>query len=183
MVSLVAFAISCFVFIQFWWGIFNHFAFSNNVVLFIYFFVTLKQVRKDLSPITTQNIYHHLNYSKFTFNQRCISCFLHQCVYALQHATGDCSFYFVFTQSQSLTLLFRCNTCHLEHLDLKNLSWKKIVMKMRSFYVFSLPSMYLPSPFIGSVVSFSNSFDTTSFQMFLYQSNHSGASETLNDIV
>ena len=46
MVFLMAFSSSSFVFIQFRRGIFNIFAFSDNDVLFIYYFVTLRQVTK-----------------------------------------------------------------------------------------------------------------------------------------
>ena len=43
---LMAFSGSCFAFRQFRRAIFNSFAYSNNVVMFIYFFVTPKQVTK-----------------------------------------------------------------------------------------------------------------------------------------
>ena len=43
--------------------------------------------------------------------------------------------------------------------------------------------MYLPSRFIDLVASFSNSCDSTSFQIFLYLETHSFVSETLNNVV
>ena len=47
MVSLIASPSSSFVFIQFWWGIFNFFASSNKDVLFIYYFVTPSRLQKS----------------------------------------------------------------------------------------------------------------------------------------
>ena len=124
-----------------------------------------------MSPFTPQNIHHHLNHSTCY-----IAGVLHQCIYTLQHICADGSFYFSCIQSRSLTLPLHFNTCRMEHLNQE-------IRLNNSFHVFSLSCMYLPSPFIGSVVSFSNSCDSTPFQMLLYWSTHSGVSETLNDIV
>ena len=51
-----------------------------------------------------------------------IAGFLHQCIYTQQHIPED-EFYFVYIQSQSLTLLLCCNKCYMEHTDHENLSW------------------------------------------------------------
>ena len=95
---------------------------------------------------------------KIHHHHHCSTCyiagFLHRCIYTLQYIPEDDHFYLGCRQNRSLTLLLYYNTCHRTYLS-----------------------------FIGPVVSFSNSCNSTSFQIFLYWGTHSFASETLNDIV
>ena len=110
--SLMGFLSTSFVFTQFQRGMFNSFAFSNNVVLSIYYFVTLRQVTKvfcsSFLHLKKSIIIHH--------HPTCyIVGFLHRCVYNLQHIPVD-GIYFVCRQSQYLRKLLHCNTCCIEHL-------------------------------------------------------------------
>ena len=106
--SLMGFLSTSFVFTQFQRGMFNSFAFSNNVVLSIYYyFVTLRQVTKvfcsSFLHLKKSIIIHH--------HPTCyIVGFLHRCVYNLQHIPVD-GIYFVCRQSQYLRTLLHCNTC------------------------------------------------------------------------
>ena len=157
MVSLTTFSSSSMD-IKFRWDIFNSFASSSNFVLLIYFLLLQARLQKySCLFFTTQNIHHH-------HHSICsIDGFLNQCIYTLQNTPEDDSFYFVCIQRQSLS---------------HGTSWEFVLM--HSFHGFSLPCIYLP--FTGSLVSFSNSCNSTLFQMFLYKSTHSSASETLNHI-
>ena len=74
--------------------------------------------------------------------------FLHQCIYTIQHVTGDGSFYFVCIQIQHLTLLYYCNT------RLYGTSWPWKLVLMPFFWIFSLPCIYLLSPFINLLTDF-----------------------------
>ena len=67
----------------------------------------------------------------------------------------DGSFYLVYTQNRSLTLQLHYNTHHMEVFDHENL------FLCLFFHVFNLPRTLLP--FIGSVTSFSNNCEPTSF--------------------
>ena len=153
MVSLMAFLSSCFVFIQFRRGILNCFAFFNNDVLFIFYFVTPGTGYENLFRLLLilQKIHHHHRSAYY------IAGFLYQCIYTLQHIHEDANFYLVCRQSRSLTLPLHWNTCRMEHLDHENLS-------LCVFYTFST----YHGRILRSTVSFSNSCDSTIFQIFLY---------------
>ena len=169
MVSLMDFLSSSFVFILFRRIIFNSYAFCNNDVLLIYYFITLSQVTKVCFMFTPQIHYH------------CSTCyiadFLHQCIYTLQHILAYGSIYFTCRQSRSLTLSLHCNTCRTEHLDQENLP--SCVLSTFSAYharIYLLLLLVLLSVFQIAATQ-------TSFQIFYTESIHSGASETLNGIV
>ena len=115
---------------------------------------------------TPQKIYHlHRSIC-------CIVSFLHWCIYTPQHIPEYDNFYLVCRQNRSLTLPVHCNTCRMEYLDPENLS----ICVCFFFQIFNLPWTFMSSPFIGSVTSFSNSCDSTSFQIFLYLDTNSSAS-------
>ena len=164
MVSLMTFSSSSFVFIQFRQGIFNFFASSNRDVLFIYYQLCNPEAGyKSLFGLlfTPQKIHHHLNMLHCRF---CASVYLHSSTYI-----WEWYFYLVCRQNRSLTLPLHSNICRMGHLCHENVF-------MRSFNIFNLLWMYLP--FIGSAASFSNTCDSTSFQIFLYWDTHSLAPET-----
>ena len=61
-------------------------------------------------------------------------------------------------------------------------TWPSIFVLMSFYHVFIWPCMYLLSFFIGSIGSFSNGSDDTTFLIFLLWYNQSRTPKTLNHI-
>ena len=85
---------------------------------FIISFATPGRLQKSFFNLlfTHRKIHHHHHHSAYY-----TVAFLHRCIYTLQYIPDD-NFYLVCRQNRSLTLPLHCNTCHMEHLDHKNLS-------------------------------------------------------------
>ena len=134
--------------------------------MLIYFYVPPTWLQKSFFRTSVHVFFYTSKYPSSSESLNMLHAgFLYQCIYALQHMTGDGSFYFVCIQSQSIVntvVAFRYMSYGI------SLSWKFILI--RSFHVFSLPCMYLHSPFIGS-------------RYFYSEVHRNRISETLNDIV
>ena len=161
MASLMTFSSSCFVFIR---GIFDPFASCNNFhnVLLIYFSCYLQLGNKQFifsTPVyaffAPQKLHCHLNNLAY-----CIAGILRHCISTLQHIPEDDSFYFACIEIKALKpLCFAVNVI-----------WKILTMEIcltAPFHIFSLPCIYLVSPFIVCTVSFSNNCNSVLFQKLL----------------
>ena len=123
---------------------------------FIHSFVTPNQVTKIFGLLFLRLE----NYIIITSKAYCIAGFLHQCIYTLQDIPGDDDFCLVCIQNQSLTLPLHCNTCYMERYNHENLFLCFLSMS------FQFTTDVLP--FYWFCCQFSNSCDSTSFQIFSY---------------
>ena len=167
-VSMVAFSISYFVFIQFWQGNLNSFASSNNdqnVYLLIYVFYNFqlgykKSIFSRSTPVHTA-FYTSKHPTSSSEWLNTLQCWLSAQKY-LHSATYTWGWYFLpcfYTESTFSTIIA------LQYISYGMSSLWKFVF-IQSFHVVNLPRMCLPFPFIDSVVSFSNSSNSTLFQVF-----------------